>query len=282
MATSQDFVNWVCGKHIDWRFLKYVLLAEHESYSRFAHGTTHQTIYFPEVKAFHVCLPPVAEQRRIVGVLGALDDKIECSLDLSRHLFQAARLEYTRVARQSPQDEVGRLARILSGKRPVGEVRVTPTASADVPVLGGAGVMGYTDRSLFDEQVLVTGRVGTLGLVHLVNGKCWPSDNTLVLKRASDGACLEWLVFSLEDADLGSLNRGSTQPLLTQSALREVLVPVPDPLHAELYERFAGRLFRLMDHLQREVELLKRLRDELLPKVVSGAIRVPEDYEPAT
>src|SRR5207247_5267170 len=54
MATSQDFVNWVCSNDLDWRFLKYVLVAEKDSFLRFAHGTTHQTIYFPEVKAFHI------------------------------------------------------------------------------------------------------------------------------------------------------------------------------------------------------------------------------------
>ncbi|MEO8034765.1 MAG: restriction endonuclease subunit S, partial [Acidobacteriota bacterium] len=46
MATSQDFVNWVCDPDLlDFRYLKYALLAERTSYSRFAHGTTHQTIY---------------------------------------------------------------------------------------------------------------------------------------------------------------------------------------------------------------------------------------------
>ena len=58
MATSQDFVNWVCSDALDHRF-RYVLLAEHDSFLRFASGTTHQTIYFPEVKAFHIALPPL-------------------------------------------------------------------------------------------------------------------------------------------------------------------------------------------------------------------------------
>ncbi len=78
MATSQDFVNWVCdASKLDYRFLKYVLLAENRSLSRFSHGTTHQTIYFPEVKAFHICAPPISEQRVIADVLSALDEKIE-------------------------------------------------------------------------------------------------------------------------------------------------------------------------------------------------------------
>jgi len=77
MATSQDFVNWVCGPELDYRYLKYVLLGERSSFLRFASGTTHQTIYFPEVKAFHIALPPLDTQRRIADVLGALDDRID-------------------------------------------------------------------------------------------------------------------------------------------------------------------------------------------------------------
>lgn len=76
MATSQDFVNWVCGPDLDYRYLKYVLLAERDSFLRFASGTTHQTIYFPEVKAFHIALPPLSIQKGIANVLSAFDDRI--------------------------------------------------------------------------------------------------------------------------------------------------------------------------------------------------------------
>jgi len=91
MATSQDFVNWVCSDAIDYRYLKYVLLGEHETFLQFASGTTHQTIYFPEVKAFHICLPPIAEQRAIAYTLGALDDKIELNRRMNETLEAIAR-----------------------------------------------------------------------------------------------------------------------------------------------------------------------------------------------
>jgi len=91
MATSQDFVNWVCGPNIEAHYLKYVLLAENEALWRFASGTTHQTIYYPEAKAFHVCLPPLAEQKAIAAVLGALDDKIELNRRMNATLEAMAR-----------------------------------------------------------------------------------------------------------------------------------------------------------------------------------------------
>ena len=91
MATSQDFVNWVCSEAIHHNFLRYVLLAEHDAFLRFASGTTHQTIYFPEVKAFHVCLPPISEQNAIAHILGALDDKIELNRRMNETLEAMAR-----------------------------------------------------------------------------------------------------------------------------------------------------------------------------------------------
>jgi len=47
MATSQDFVNWVCAKELDHDFLKYLFIAEGGDLLRFASGSVHQTIYFP-------------------------------------------------------------------------------------------------------------------------------------------------------------------------------------------------------------------------------------------
>jgi type I restriction enzyme S subunit len=96
MATSQDFVNWVCSNRLDHNFLKYLLLAESQAFGRFSSGAVHQTIYFPEVKAFHVCHPPFPEQRRIVGILDEAFDGIatakvnaEKNLQNARALFES-------------------------------------------------------------------------------------------------------------------------------------------------------------------------------------------------
>lgn len=91
MATSQDFVNWVCGPRLNPHFLKYVLIAERQALHVFATGSVHQTIYFPEAKAFHVCAPARREQDAIVDVLGALDDKIELNRRMNETLEAMAR-----------------------------------------------------------------------------------------------------------------------------------------------------------------------------------------------
>ncbi|ATC23711.1 restriction endonuclease subunit S [Caulobacter vibrioides] len=101
MATSQDFVTWTCFEEgLEPRFLMYALLAEGDDIRRFGKGTTHTTIYFPEVKAFHICLPPLAEQRRIVE---KLDDLTACTAraraDLDRISDLAARYKQAVLAK---------------------------------------------------------------------------------------------------------------------------------------------------------------------------------------
>ncbi|MBY2964307.1 type I restriction endonuclease subunit S [Rhizobium leguminosarum] len=76
MATSQDFVTWSCSQALDPDFLMSALLAEGDDIRKFGEGSTHTTIYFPAVKAFHLDLPPIAEQRRIVAKLDALTARI--------------------------------------------------------------------------------------------------------------------------------------------------------------------------------------------------------------
>lgn len=93
MATSQDFVNWICSKEIDPDFLKYLFIAEGKDLLRFASGAVHQTIYFPEVKAFHVACPSLRDQRRIVGFLDEAFERIaDATASIERELQVAQQL----------------------------------------------------------------------------------------------------------------------------------------------------------------------------------------------
>ncbi|MEL7706696.1 restriction endonuclease subunit S [Citromicrobium bathyomarinum] len=64
MATSQDFVNWVCGPEIDSNYLLYALISSRQELKLLAPGSTHKTIYFPTVKSFNILLPSLEVQRK--------------------------------------------------------------------------------------------------------------------------------------------------------------------------------------------------------------------------
>jgi len=69
MATTQDFVNWVCGPTLRPEYLLYVFRSMEHEFRRLTMGSTHQTIYMPDVGGFSTPIPPVSEQDQIVAVI---------------------------------------------------------------------------------------------------------------------------------------------------------------------------------------------------------------------
>jgi type I restriction enzyme S subunit len=69
MATTQDFVNWVCGPTLRPAYLLYVFRAMKHEFRRLTMGSTHQTIYMPDVGGFSTPLPPLAEQDQIFAFI---------------------------------------------------------------------------------------------------------------------------------------------------------------------------------------------------------------------
>jgi type I restriction enzyme S subunit len=169
---------------------------------------------------------------------------------------------------------IGDLAEVSSGKRPT-NISAKPGISATIPVWGGNGPMGFTTGALYSEPILLTGRVGTLGSVFRIPGPCWPSDNTLVIQPRNTAA-YEYLYFWMQCIDFDALNRGSTQPLLTQTDLKNQKVTVPaDNILAEFHKNISTYLARI-DAATNESRTLSALRDALLPKLISGELRVKD------
>ncbi|MBH1433867.1 restriction endonuclease subunit S, partial [Stenotrophomonas maltophilia] len=130
------------------------------------------------------------------------------------------------------------VAVIASGKRPV-SVTKEKTASHRVPVIGGGGESGFTERSLYAEDVLITGRVGTLGKLHSPQGPCWPSDNALVIRPQLSLVNYEYLKYALGSVIhlMAGMNRGAANPLITQADLGGLEIPVLDePVQAVIAE----------------------------------------------
>lgn len=114
MATSQDFATWTCTEALLPEYLMYALMAEGDEIRNFGMGTTHTTIYFPEVRAFHIALPPVEEQKEIVARIKAMlarAERLEAEATRARSLLD--RLESALLAKafrgelvpQDPNDE---------------------------------------------------------------------------------------------------------------------------------------------------------------------------------
>ena len=67
MATTQDFVNWICGPSLRPEYLLYVFRAMEPEFRRLTMGSTHQTIYMPDVGRLQTPVPPIHEQDEVVA-----------------------------------------------------------------------------------------------------------------------------------------------------------------------------------------------------------------------
>jgi type I restriction enzyme S subunit len=134
--------------------------------------------------------------------------------------------------------------------------------------------MGYVPSALYDKPILFTGRVGTLGLIFRTAEPSWPSDNTLIVEPQA--GLFDFTYFVLKGFDLVTLNRGSTQPLLTQTDLKRQTLVLPTKNVVKAFAEVSEPIFRQMVSNERESRTLATLRDTLLPKLLTGELSVAE------
>lgn len=325
MATSQDFVNWVCGSELEPDYLKYVLVAERESILRFATGTTHQTMYYPEAKALHVLLPSISEQRRILEVLQALDAKIDANRKMSealevisRSLYQSWFVDFDQVRAKSEGRPIG-LTQAVADLFPDS---FTDSVIGDVPsgwrILGLDEVARFLNGLAMQRFPTTGGR--TLPVIKIAQLKSNSTAGADIATADIDGA------YIVHDGDVLFSWSGSLECVLwtgAEGALNQHLFKVSSETypkwfyylavraHLDDFRRIAAGKATTMGHIQRhhladakvvvppkdvlerlstivspmvekvilngvEARVLGELRDALLPKLISGEIRLRE------
>lgn len=260
------------------KYLFYVMsLIDLNNYNE---GTTIPSLRTETLNRLEFDIPDLEEQRKILSCLNPIDEKIELNNAINNNLEQQVSILYQSWFEDfeisngvCPEDwsyqELSSIADIASGKRPPVKSNVC-NQETPISIVGAASVMGFTSEANHTDKILVTGRVGTHGVVQRFNTPCWTSDNTLVITSPY----YEFTNQILHRIDYSSMNRGSTQPLITQGDMKKVVVLVPDENTLAKFEEFAGSLMAKWEANNKENVKLASLRDTLLPKLMSGELDV--------
>lgn len=246
-------------------------------------GTVFGSVNRNDINGLEVDIPADDKlQARIARYLTVIDEKIELNETINKNLLQQASSIYQAWFEDFvlsdgscppswKQGTLADIADITSGKRP--PVKLSEkTDTAVIPLVGAASVMGYTTEANHTDKILVTGRVGTHGVVQRFNSPCWTSDNTLVI--TSD--LYEYTFQILQRIDYRAMNRGSTQPLITQGDMNKVPILIPDKETLLYFESLVGQLMEQYQANMLENDKLAELRDILLPRLMSGELDVSE------
>ena len=245
-------------------------------------GATMPSINTKILGEIPVLVPSSDKQEKICEILSSIDDKIELNNKINDNLeqqvsaiYQAWFEDFINFDGVCPknwiQATLSDIANVSSGKRPPMKSSVE-TDIAVIPLVGAASVMGFTSEANHSDKILVTGRVGTHGVIQRFNSPCWTSDNTLVI--TSD--YYEFTSQILQRIDYKSMNRGSTQPLITQGDMNKVAILLPDHETLISFENLSGTLMAQYEANVIENTKLAELRDSLLPKLMSGEIDISD------
>ena len=168
---------------------------------------------------------------------------------------------------------ISELAAINYGKNLPG----SKLTSRGFPVYGAAGVVGYYSEAMFDFPViLVTSRGSGSGTVHETIEPAFVTNNSFSIVPYEAWFSRHFLRLWLRSADIMARVTGSAQPQLTITNLQSLDVLQPQRRILEEYHGAADGLWRRATTNTNESRTLSALRDALLPKLISGELRVPD------
>jgi len=299
------------GNRVDQRFLRWATrgrLWMHEVDRLRNVGAVFDSLNVRDIARIRIPLPPRAEQERIACVLDALETKIGSNRQLAglleetaATLFRALFVDFVG-AEDFEDSELGPipvgwrvgslvdLAKFVNGKaftkygsgagRPILRIREL-NQGVDRQTLRAD--LHANDVNVAHADDILFAWSGSLGLYR------WPGDEALInqhiFKVIPEGTP-QWFVHAWIEEHMDwfrsvAAEKATTMGHIQRRHLAEARVAVPASHALEDADRLVGPIDRHRARLVQESRTLTELRDALLPKLISGEIRVPDTSDVA-
>ena len=230
-----------------------------------------------QLKRMPITLPPLFEQNAIANVLSSLDDKIDLLLRQNKTLEAMAETLFRQwFVEEAKEDwKEGTLADLIELHYGKG-LKETERDGTGFPVVGSSGVVGYHSKKLVNGPGIVIGRKGTIGKVIYLFEDFFPIDTTYYIRsRTFPHGPMHFEYFLLMTVEFESSD--SAVPGLNREIALATEIKVPPVCLIEKFnEWFEPCSNKLCQNLM-QIRTLEKLRDTLLPKLMSGEVRV--NYE---
>jgi type I restriction enzyme S subunit len=295
----------------DPKFISYQLqTTAHRSWMiQHAAGTTMPSLNEGIIRRIPIVLKPLAEQKAIAAVLGALDDKIESNRRMNatleamaRALFQSwfvdfdpvrakldgrppAALDPTTAALFPDSFQDSALGPIPHGweVKTLGEVielaygkplKAEDRKNGPVCVYGANGPVGWHDEKLVSGPGIVVGRKGNPGVVTWAHGDFYPIDTTFYVEPRGECCSLYFLYYALSLHNLANLSADSAVPGLNRNHAYMSKQVIPSEPVLTAFDSQIAPIFASIHANTEQSRTLAILRDTLLPKLLSGELSV--------
>ena len=287
-------------ENFDFHYLYYYMKACFEP--KFMGGTRGSSIPYivkGDLLDFIVALPSLTSQRIIANILKSLDDKIEVNRQINDNLEQQAQAlfkswfvdfepfkdgefveselgmipEGWRVGTLFDVAEIfDKQRKPLSGKEREGMKRL-------YPYYGATSCMDYVDNYLFDGIYTLIGEDGSVakedGLPYMqyVWGKFWVNNHAHIL-QGKNGFSTEMIYVLLSTTNIQHLVTGAVQAKLSQANMQKIVLAIPPMIVLNQVRPIIDSMYETRRERENESRRLAELRDTLLPRLMSGEIKV--------
>ncbi len=310
MATNQGFIGIKPGDEINNEFLLHWIRHKKDLILSRASGSTYPEISQTSFNNLEIDLPPLTEQRKIGRILSVLDEKYELNIDIMQSLEETVQTIYDSwfvsydiydgfkesEEGQIPNGfeivEIGDICGTSGGGTPDTDVSeywggkhfwLTPK---EVTSLDGS-IAYNTERTLTEEgldntsaklmppeSVLLTSRA-TVGEV-VVNKQPMATNQGFICIMPDDTIPPYFLMQLIKDKrpEIESRASGSTYDEISQTSFNGIRIALPPESDRNRFEEIVAPMYEEIHSKQLENDSLRKIRKTLLPKLVSGELRI--------
>ncbi len=264
-------------------------------------GATRNALTKTMIEEFEISLPEIQEQKSIASILSALDAKIELNLQMNKTLEDMAMALYKHWFIDFGPFQDGEFVESELGEIPEGwKVKKLPEISknhnkkrkplstrerskrqGEYPYYGATKILDFIDEYKFDGEFILLAEDGTVKTerdtpyLQFVEGKFWVSNHAHVLS-GNDQHSNEFLYLCLNNKNVIPIITGAVQLKINKQNLESLEFVIPPKDILKRFEEIIIPLFKYQKISSKENQDLIELRDTLLPKLISGEVRVKD------
>ena len=238
-----------------------------------------------DIENLEFLLPDRKTQEKIVSILRSIDEKIVQNNEINNNLEQQAQALFRNqfLTQKTLPDgwikaTLGEISLMGAGGDKPKTVSATQTENCPYPIysngISDEGLYGFTNEyKIKDESITVSAR-GTIGFVCLRHKPYTPIVRLVTLIPNTDVLSAKYLYLWLKNSPIHGT--GTTQQQLTVPDFRKTKIILPTKEEMFSFTDTVTPLFEAMWANQDENTKLSKVRDSLLPKLMSGELDVSD------
>ena len=299
VCTNQGFKSIVVNEKADPLFVYYLLKYNKDAIEAMGSGTTFKEVSGKTMRAVKVRIPlDVSYQKRIAAVLDSLDTKIENNERINDNLEQQAQSYFQElfVDNADPEWAIGTisdLGTVVGGSTPSkakpeyytesGIAWITPKdlsinkskfvshGENDITELG----LKNSSAAIMPEGTVLFSSRAPIGYIAIAAGEVTTNQGfKSVVPKPEIGTPFVYFFLKNTLPVIEGMASGSTFKEVSGSTMKNVPAVIPDAETLAKFGDFCAPIFAQQRILEEQNQSLATLRDNLLPKLMSGEIDV--------